>query len=45
MEKGKPKAGENGNWKCENCGNVNFPWRDACHRCKKKKKIRYSSTS
>lgn len=28
-----PMAGENGNWACASCGNVNFPMRDVCNRC------------
>jgi len=32
--KGKaPVAGENGNWGCPGCGNVNFASRDVCNRC------------
>jgi len=32
--KGKrPVAGENGNWACPGCGNVNFGIRDVCNRC------------
>ena len=29
-----PVAGEGGNWECASCGNVNWPFRKACHRCK-----------
>jgi len=28
-----PVAGENGNWACEACGNVNFATREVCNRC------------
>jgi len=28
-----PVAGENGNWLCPACGNVNFPHRSDCNRC------------
>jgi len=32
--KGKaPVAGENGNWGCPGCGNVNFASREVCNRC------------
>lgn len=30
---GPPVAGENGNWQCRQCGNVNFATRDVCNRC------------
>eukprot|EP00927_Polykrikos_kofoidii_P026585 TRINITY_DN2363_c3_g1_i1.p1 TRINITY_DN2363_c3_g1~~TRINITY_DN2363_c3_g1_i1.p1 ORF type:complete len:867 (-),score=101.28 TRINITY_DN2363_c3_g1_i1:100-2700(-) len=28
-----PIEGENGNWRCVQCNNVNFAMRDICHRC------------
>ena len=28
-----PVAGLDGNWSCEACGNVNFPFRETCNRC------------
>ncbi|KAF4672863.1 hypothetical protein FOL47_011282 [Perkinsus chesapeaki] len=28
---GPPRAGENGNWRCSVCGNVNYPSRDRCN--------------
>merc|ERR1712070_299748 len=31
---GAPVAGEDGNWQCPQCGNVNYAIRDACNRCK-----------
>lgn len=31
---GAPVAGEDGNWKCNECSNVNFGMRDSCNRCK-----------
>jgi hypothetical protein len=30
---GAPRAGEGGNWLCESCGNINFPFRTVCNRC------------
>lgn len=33
MAKMAPRAGENGNWSCSKCYNVNFPHRDKCNRC------------
>lgn len=27
------RAGENGNWQCSDCGNVNFSYRNECNRC------------
>ena len=32
-KKGAPIPGVDGNWKCSNCGNVNFGFRDTCNRC------------
>jgi uncharacterized OB-fold protein len=32
-----PVEGEDGNWKCDGCGNVNFKFREACNRCGKAK--------
>ena len=31
---GAPQPGENGNWLCPACSNVNFPMRIVCNRCK-----------
>jgi len=31
--RGAPVAGENGNWQCLACGNINFAVRTACNRC------------
>jgi len=31
--RGPPRAGENGNWGCTKCQNVNFPHRQKCNRC------------
>ena len=31
--RGLPLEGIDGNWKCEQCGNVNFGSRDKCNRC------------
>merc|ERR1711944_337014 len=30
---GPPRVGENGNWGCTKCQNVNFPHRTKCNRC------------
>jgi len=32
--RGLPLEGIDGNWRCQNCGNVNFGSRDQCNRCK-----------
>eukprot|EP00930_Biecheleria_cincta_P072217 TRINITY_DN59650_c0_g1_i1.p1 TRINITY_DN59650_c0_g1~~TRINITY_DN59650_c0_g1_i1.p1 ORF type:complete len:439 (-),score=63.82 TRINITY_DN59650_c0_g1_i1:147-1436(-) len=34
-----PVAGENGNWACASCGNVNFPTREVCNRCQTPKVV------
>merc|ERR1711934_1206542 len=34
QRKGPPVAGVDGNWKCEECGNVNYAHRTECNRCK-----------
>jgi len=34
QRKGPPVAGVDGNWKCDECGNVNFAHRTECNRCK-----------
>jgi len=31
--RGPPVDGVDGNWRCQQCGNVNFGTRDACNRC------------
>ncbi|PFH33069.1 Zn-finger in Ran binding protein and others domain-containing protein [Besnoitia besnoiti] len=28
-----PRMGEGGNWRCNNCSNINYPRRRACNRC------------
>lgn len=28
-----PESNQDGNWRCERCGNVNFPRRQRCHKC------------
>lgn len=30
---GRPESHQDGNWRCEACGNVNFPRRQRCHKC------------
>eukprot|EP00928_Gymnodinium_smaydae_P055794 TRINITY_DN3926_c0_g2_i1.p1 TRINITY_DN3926_c0_g2~~TRINITY_DN3926_c0_g2_i1.p1 ORF type:complete len:554 (-),score=96.90 TRINITY_DN3926_c0_g2_i1:180-1841(-) len=30
---GQPESRQDGNWRCEPCGNVNFPRRQRCHKC------------
>jgi len=42
---GPPRAGENGNWKCKDCGNVNYARRTECNRCKKKRDAEGSGTT
>jgi len=34
---GAPVVGDNGNWKCKSCGNINFGHRDKCNRCDEKR--------
>lgn len=37
--KGLPVAGVDGNWECADCGNINFPGRRVCNRCKAPKEV------
>jgi len=30
---GQPESHQDGNWRCEQCGNVNYPRRQRCHKC------------
>lgn len=29
----QPESHQDGNWRCEQCGNINFPRRQRCHKC------------
>lgn len=33
--KSSSSANNDGDWTCEDCGNVNFAWRSSCNRCSK----------
>ncbi|KAJ8945043.1 hypothetical protein NQ318_019038 [Aromia moschata] len=35
----KSSSSNDGDWTCEECGNINFARRTACHRCNKGKAI------
>jgi len=30
---GQPESHQDGNWRCEQCNNVNYPRRQRCHKC------------
>jgi len=34
-----PVAGQDGNWVCGSCANVNYPSRDMCNRCQKPRSV------